>query len=109
MQKIKRTDKILCVCEGGNSRSVALAWLFKKHLGMDAISIGTRDNSVDTLEMLYNWADHIILTDKKMKVPEHLNGKVRVYDVGPDRYFQGFRDSLIDKFLDYIEKDEIEN
>src|SRR3990167_998913 len=110
MQKIKKTDKVLCICEGGNSRSVALAWLFKKQLDMDAIAVGIRENKEDTLEMLGDWADHVILTDKKLeaKLPESLkNGKLRVWSVGPDIYFQGFAESLMNKSLSYLE-DEIE-
>lgn len=49
--------KILCICERGNSRSVALAYLFKDWLGQDALSMGITASSEDTKRMLYEWAE----------------------------------------------------
>jgi len=111
LRKIKKTDKILCVCEGGNSRSVALAWLFKKSFGMEAISVGLRESSKETLTMLGKWADHIILTDRNLKdrIPKEWKPKLRVYHSGPDIYFKGFAETLINKFLQYLEDDGIKN
>lgn len=78
--------RILCVCEGGNTRSVALARLLRDEYGVDALACGWRNNSGDTLDMLCRWADHIVVMQRefKQKVGEQFQAKVRILDVGPD-------------------------
>lgn len=51
--------KILCICEGGNVRSVALAELLKDR-GNNAIAIGMKYIDKETLLILTKWADKII-------------------------------------------------
>lgn len=82
--------RILCLCEGGSCRSVALAFLLKNKYGQDAIAAGWRLNTFNTLEMLYNWSDMIICleTYMKEKIDPKFHNKVSVMDVGPDRFFQ---------------------
>ena len=48
--------KILCICKGGNVRSVALTQAIKED-GHEAIAIGTDHISAETLLMLGKWAD----------------------------------------------------
>jgi hypothetical protein len=55
--------KVLCVCNGGNVRSTALAEYLKGHHGHDAIAIGTFWSSPDTLRLLCEWADLICPVD----------------------------------------------
>lgn len=55
--------KILCVCNGGCVRSVALAEFLKGTHGHDAIAAGTFWNTPDTLRMLCEWADLICPVD----------------------------------------------
>lgn len=52
--------KVLCVCEHGNVRSVALAYLIKTIYKHEAIAVGEEDTSPETMEMLGNWADKVI-------------------------------------------------
>jgi len=61
--------KILCICEGGNVRSVALAQHLKE-IGWEAIAIGWKYTSKETLLMLIRWADKII--DVREYLPEDL-------------------------------------
>ena len=70
--------KILCICERGNSRSVALAWILKDHLGHDAVAIGAKSAGRKTLKMLCKWADKIILVDKDFKNEIPLNQKKKL-------------------------------
>jgi len=80
--------KILCICEGGNVRSGALAYQLK-NLGIDALALGWRYNTLETLGMLAEWADYIILMQPWQNVVYSLPGfqaKIRVLDVGPDRW-----------------------
>lgn len=88
--------KFLCVCEGGNSRSVGLAFLLKYYCGQDAIAYTWRHQSPETMEMLCNWAEHIVLMNNgwEDKIPEPYRTKIMVCDVGDDRYFQPHPDLL---------------
>lgn len=66
------TIKILCICDGGNVRSVAMVQYIKELNGKweerkedfkltnDAIAIGEKETSKETMDMLRNWADKII-------------------------------------------------
>src|SRR5574341_2025426 len=51
--------KVLCVCNGGNVRSVALAEALKGSFGCEAISASTYWLSRETMKMLCDWADVI--------------------------------------------------
>lgn len=81
--------KAICLCEHGNSRSVVCSYILKEKYGVDSLSCGFRTNSKETLEMLFEWADIIILmqADFIRVVPIKYHHKVHVIDVGPDRWF----------------------
>lgn len=99
--------KILVVCARGNSRSVALAWILKDHMNLDAIAMGIRAAADDTKDMLYKWADKIILVAGAFKdeIPEEYRGKLKVWDVGEDRYFRGFEPDLLQQYTDFLSKE----
>jgi protein-tyrosine-phosphatase len=80
--------KILCVCEGGNVRSVACAYLFKYRLGDDALAVSVKKNNLETHQMLWQWADRIIVMQPEFKdnIPTYHQHKVKIYDVGPDQW-----------------------
>ena len=96
--------KILCLCERGNSRSVALAWILKDQMGHDAIAGGMRTMSDRTKRILYKWADKVILVDKTFEneIPEEYRNKLKVWDVGPDRFFRGFELELLNMYTNFI-------
>lgn len=97
--------KILCVCQRGNSRSVALAYILKDMLNQDAIALGEETAAKDTKQMLYEWADKIIIVDKKLRkrIPKKYAKKCTVWDVGEDSYFMGFFPGLIAQYMGYLE------
>jgi len=85
--------KILCVCQGGNNRSVHLAYVCKaRH--HDAIAVGTDWQSRDTLILLATWADRILIVDPWVEAKllgyllgvEGLVSKCTLLPVGPDRW-----------------------
>ena len=78
--------KVLAVCRGGNSRSVAMAYVLKQEYKLDALSCGWRENTAETLKMLYQWADVIVTmtTYIETKIPEEFKSKVIIADVGSD-------------------------
>ena len=102
--------KIVCLCQRGNSRSVALAWILKdkmREMKHEVIATGMLVTSRQTRRMLYDWADLIILVVGRYKhwIPEEYHHKLRVWDVGSDIYFRGFDDGLIKMFEEYIKNE----
>ena len=97
---------ILCVCQRGNSRSVALAYIFKDVYGQDALAMGISAASDDTKSMLYEWADIIILVDQKYEdeIPAEYKKKLQIWDVGSDKYFLGFHPELLELYRKYIDE-----
>lgn len=87
-------SKILCVCNEGNNRSVTVAHQLK-YLGHDCIPVGLSTNSQSTLELLCEWADHIIVTDSEQQVPPQHQSKVRLWDIGPDVFPRPFNKTLL--------------
>ncbi len=77
--------KIVTVCSKGLNRSVTCKWLLQFR-GHEVIAAGT-DLEGDTLQMLYAWADQVILMDKALEAEADIpGGKLRLWDVGPDRF-----------------------
>lgn len=98
---------ILTVCDQGNNRSVQFAHLLKyKYKGSDAIAIGLKTTTEETLQMLYEWADVLILTEEKqlMNIPGAYHEKVKVWDVGEDRYPRPFNIELYEIAKQYIKE-----
>ena len=63
--------KILCVCNGGNCRSVALAEVLKGVYGEEAISAGTYWIKGESMKALCVWADRIYMVEPfDAKLPE---------------------------------------
>lgn len=76
--------KVLCICEHGNVRSVALAYLIKTIYGHEAIAVGHKNVSKDTMDMLMMWADKSIDVTKL---------------VGEDIWYDPFNRNLQHKLL----------
>ena len=99
--------KIVVVCDQGNNRSVHFAHLLKywKH---DVIPVGLQTNSRETLDMLYKWADTIIIVEDKlaMGIPITYEEKLVIFDVGLDTYPRPFNPELYQKAKDYLEKNK---
>lgn len=110
-------QKILCLCQGGNSRSVHLAYLLKYQYGADALNCGWEGNSAATVKMLCAWAEIIIVVEEfmKPKVNEEFQHKVRVFDCGPDRFFQpnvellAIFDEMIQNNIRSVEGESVDN
>ena len=85
----KERVRVLCVCQGGNCRSVHLAYLLKYQYHMDALACGYEGNTTKTLVMLANWAEKIVVLEAHMRanIPLEFQQKVTVLDVGKDRFF----------------------
>ena len=91
---------ILTCCKHGLVRSVGLADVLKLHFKpVDVIPVGLSSNSATTLEMLYQWADWIIVMEERYgkRIPEGYGSKVLVCEVGQDIYGSSHHGSLIDQ------------
>lgn len=98
--------KILCCCAGGNWRSHHLALILKDCFHQDAIACGlATSQGDDTLEMLYNWADKIIVMTNEVKdnVPEQWRYKMEVWEVGQDNYNHTVSSALMREIIKHID------
>ena len=101
--------KVLTVCIQGVSRSVALMWMLKNFYGIDALAVGIKANSLETIQMLFDWADVVIITTKEIgydELPDEYKKKILLWDVGGDRYFMGYHPDLIKQFGKHMEEYE---
>jgi hypothetical protein len=93
--------KVLCCCEGGNTRSVTLATLLKYYFrpsaGHDALAMAIGKNSPATKEMLYGWADRILVVDEGFvdDIPPEYRSKVTTIPIGRDNWGMSMHPELV--------------
>jgi hypothetical protein len=75
--------RILAVCEDGINRSVAARW-FLQHEGHEVIPVGLRRTSPNTLALLGDWADCILVLVPELlaELPVPVEKFVIVWNVG---------------------------
>ena len=98
--------KVLVCCQGGNVRSVTFGFILKYKYNIDAIAASLEKNSNDTLDMLFEWADTIIVVQESMKdfIPKLYHKKLLVLDIGPDRWGQSLHPELLQICIDLLSK-----
>ena len=78
-----------------------------KYWGNETLAAGIDTNSPETLAMLYDWADAIILTEKRQALktnpPEE---KTKIFDVGGDTYPLLFNSDLLKKAKMILEENK---
>ena len=100
VSEVSQFLKILCVCNGGNVRSVALAEALKGTYGCEAISASTYWLSKETMRMLCEWAD--VIAPIQIRDPDYepepdrslwrenvmwtYGNKVHIFPIGKDVY-----------------------
>ena len=104
----KRTH-ILCVCEHGNNRSVTMAHILKYVENFETLTAGVAYHSYQTLEMLYQWADVIVVPEDKLLhlIPLSYKHKIKFYNIGEDKYPRPFNQELYQKAKKLMEADKI--
>jgi predicted protein tyrosine phosphatase len=97
-QRKQKRCRVICVCQGGNSRSVACAYVLKYEFGIDALACSWEKNSPETMALLFRWATIIIVmqAEFKPKIPARFHGKVLIIDVGPDKWCNGLHPELVE-------------
>ena len=90
---------MLCLCQKGNSRSVVLAWLLRKRFKHEVLAAGMVNTSRATRDMLYRWAERIILVVPRYQhwIPDEYHPKLRVIDAGEDP-FKGHDEALLKRY-----------
>ena len=103
-------SRILTVCKHGLVRSVGLADVLKLHFEpVDVIPVGNASNSPETLEMLYEWADHIVIMEERYRKRIHIQKhreRAIVCEVGQDTYGNSHARPLIDKCWQWARKNQ---
>jgi len=91
--------KVLTICSAGTVRSVSMAHVLKARYGIDAIPAGHDLNSQETLDMLSDWADKIIVMQPQYAtgLPARNAHKIIVVDVGPDIWGNPLHPGLLRK------------
>ncbi len=84
------------MCQGGQVRSVGLKFLLRYKYGHDVIACGYEANTPETLAMLFEWAEQIIILQPGFieYVHKEYKWKTICYDVGPDNYGNPFHPGL---------------
>lgn len=90
---------ILCVCAHGNNRSVTMAHILKYVENFETLTAGLEYHTPETLKMLFEWADVIVVPDRNLLdyIPQVHKEKVKFYDIGEDVYPRPFNDQLYKK------------
>ena len=100
----ENASKIVTMCQGGQVRSVGLKFLLTYRYRHEVIACGWQSNSPGTRELLFRWADYIIIMQPCMEqhVPliyhnrEDGTRKLFCFDVGPDNYGNPFHPRLLE-------------
>ena len=95
--------KILTVCSHGNIRSAGLKYLLQVIYKHDVLNCGVEENSEDTRQMLFQWADKVIALDTTVftvvdREMDHSN-KLELLDVGEDVWHNPFAQALQHRLL----------
>jgi hypothetical protein len=98
--------KVVCMCQGGNSRSAGCGYLLKYFYGQDALACGWEKNSPDTLKMLFAWAEVIVVMQEEFKkyVPSEYWAKLCIVDIGPDVWFNSLHPEMLQKIDGILKK-----
>lgn len=78
---------ILTVCQHGNVRSVGTRSILTKLGHRDVIAIGAENTTPETLEMLYDWAELVLVAEPQFA--EFLPDDEKVdknFTIGPDTF-----------------------
>jgi len=101
--------KILCTCSQGENRSVTFAHILRYVKGFDVMTLGLETNTPETQEMMFHWADVIIVPEDLLLVliPDEYRSKVKLYDIGEDVYPRPFNRELYRKVKAALDADHV--
>lgn len=103
----RRKTRFLCVCLGGNVRSVSLAFVLKES-GQDAVALGALYNPEGTFRLLADWADWVVVLAAEVMphLPPwmHALKNLAIVEVGPDRFGSAFHPELLAMLVPVVEE-----
>jgi predicted protein tyrosine phosphatase len=102
-------QRIVTMCRQGLVRSVALADVLKLHFEpVDVVPVGYFGNTEQLKDMLFEWADAIIVMEQKYNKHVHPRWAEKVYvcEVGPDTYGNSHNPVLISKVWEWCRKNQ---
>lgn len=89
--------KFLTVCAGGTVRSNAMAHVLKYEFAQEAVSVSFDKLSQESLGFFAPWADYIVVMQPRFASKfEKWHDKVRVLDVGEDRWMNPLNPELVE-------------
>lgn len=93
------------MCQRGVIRSVGLARRLRDKHSINAIPAGWESMHADTLDMLYEWADWIVIVEPYMweKIPKQFHGKTRLAPIGRDVWPHSGDPDLQKKYAEWLE------
>lgn len=101
---------ILIMCIRGDHRSVCMASILRNEKKQrDVITCGAYTFSQETLVMLYDWADKIIVVDPKVQESVHpeYRDKMVILDMGDDPWGPSFAPQFKDRAHELIKQLEL--
>jgi len=95
--------RVLCVCQYGHSRSVALARELHSR-GVVAVACGVA-TAGSGLRRLAEWATHVALLDDALRgsIPAEAVSKLVSFHVGPDRWVNPYHPELRSILADMVD------
>jgi hypothetical protein len=98
---------ILTICRRGNHRSVLTAMLLRDQRGYrDVIPAGIESLSDETLSMLFNWAEKILVVAEGVanRIPVEHQNKVIIMELGVDLWGLPFHPPFAEKANQYLDE-----
>jgi predicted protein tyrosine phosphatase len=101
--------KVVAMCQGGQVRSVGLKYILRYKYNHDVLACGFEGNTKPTRDMLFEWADKIVIMQAVMMkyIPEKFRNKTICFDVGPDCFGNPFHPHLQLALESYIQETKI--
>ena len=104
--KLDRNQKVVCICRGGQVRSVSARFVLADKFGFrKVLACGWEKNDVDTVTMLCNWADVILVVGRPSEwviLDNQFVDKTIALEVGPDRFGHYGHPELVDMLTHMI-------
>lgn len=91
MRKLTPNDRVVCICRGGQVRSVATRYILADRFGFRRVLVcGWEKNDKETVEMLCRWADAVVVvgsTGNWWHTPDPMfEDKTHRLNIGEDRW-----------------------
>lgn len=98
--------KVLCLCQGGFTRSVALKRAISKEWNADVMTAGVSHNGSPVLDYLFGWAEVVFVVDEFLQRdvdwrPTEAKAKTFLIPIGPD-IFSGPDDHQLKAKIDRL-------